>query len=200
MTLGDMCASVRHVWDMHRPQDIQASMRASVRPVWDTTSASIYESQCKTCLRHGIDFDVLGSTHGRVPRLCVTHGEPNGRVVRPCVPYTSNLQVSVHGSKHTGRDTTVCLSCVENMAPGHGRVPWPCVPNWLIKSETKCQGFYTRAATQACHGYVRDTCYRHRRVPGRVKTLRGSSLEFNSHGFGARACSFVLRPCEPQGP
>ncbi|KHG26241.1 hypothetical protein F383_10229 [Gossypium arboreum] len=31
-------ASVRHVWDMHRPCEIQASMRASVRP----------------CLGHGV--------------------------------------------------------------------------------------------------------------------------------------------------
>ncbi|KHG26637.1 putative translation initiation factor IF-2 [Gossypium arboreum] len=36
-------------------------MRASVRPVWDTTSTSIYEIQCKTCLGHDIDFDVLTS-------------------------------------------------------------------------------------------------------------------------------------------
>ncbi|KHG08255.1 hypothetical protein F383_35325 [Gossypium arboreum] len=33
-------------------------MRANVRPVWDMASASIYESQCKTCLGHGIDLDV----------------------------------------------------------------------------------------------------------------------------------------------
>ncbi|KHG28633.1 Uncharacterized protein F383_11480 [Gossypium arboreum] len=41
--------------------EMRASMRASVRPVWDTASASIYESQCKTYLGHGIDFDVLAS-------------------------------------------------------------------------------------------------------------------------------------------
>ncbi|KHG10812.1 hypothetical protein F383_01493 [Gossypium arboreum] len=44
----EMRASVRHVWDMHQPRDIQAScktclghdieMRASVRPVWDMAS------------------------------------------------------------------------------------------------------------------------------------------------------------------
>ncbi|KHG17113.1 hypothetical protein F383_22226 [Gossypium arboreum] len=33
-------------------------MRASVRPIWDMASASIYGSQFKTCLGHGINLDV----------------------------------------------------------------------------------------------------------------------------------------------
>ncbi|KAH1072573.1 hypothetical protein J1N35_024901 [Gossypium stocksii] len=48
-------ASVRHVWDMHRPRDSQAS----VRPVWDMTSTPLDESQCKTCLGYGISLDTL---------------------------------------------------------------------------------------------------------------------------------------------
>ncbi|KHF97618.1 Catalase-peroxidase [Gossypium arboreum] len=112
-------ASVRHVRDMHQPRDIQASMRAIVILVWDTASASIAAK-----VAHGssptsekpvtLSFEALGITQGRVPRPCVTQGQPHGRVVRPCVP---NLQVSVHSSKHMGRDTAT--------ASGHG-CAWAC--------------------------------------------------------------------------
>ncbi|KHG00554.1 hypothetical protein F383_18047 [Gossypium arboreum] len=34
---------------------------SSVRPAWDMALASINESQCKTCLGHGIDFDMLAN-------------------------------------------------------------------------------------------------------------------------------------------
>ncbi|KHG10214.1 hypothetical protein F383_14511 [Gossypium arboreum] len=40
-----------------------------VRPVWDMVSVPIDESQCKTCLGHGIDFDVLANV-----RPCLGHG------------------------------------------------------------------------------------------------------------------------------
>ncbi|KHG16942.1 Cytochrome c-type TorC [Gossypium arboreum] len=85
MTLGDMCASVRHVWDMHQPHyesqcktclgHASASRYTSqfntwlghasalrrelvVRPVWDMASTLIDESQCKTCLGHGISLEI----------------------------------------------------------------------------------------------------------------------------------------------
>ncbi|KHG06499.1 Uncharacterized protein F383_32843 [Gossypium arboreum] len=78
-----------------------------------------------------------------------------------------------------GRDMAVCLSRVANTASGHGRI-------W-----TK---------TRECHGRVRGTGHGHERVLGRVKTPVGSNLELSLHGFGARACSLVPRPCQPHGP
>ncbi|KHG20506.1 Uncharacterized protein F383_24982 [Gossypium arboreum] len=61
-----MRASVRHVWDMHRPQDVSqcqtclrhasATRCASVRHVWDMHRHA-YMCQCKTCLGHSIDTD-----------------------------------------------------------------------------------------------------------------------------------------------
>ncbi|KHG14836.1 Leucine--tRNA ligase [Gossypium arboreum] len=126
--------SIRHVWDMHQPRDIQAN----ARPIWDMASTS-----------------------------CVAVAT---KVARGSSPY-------VREASHTtleefGKDMTVCLSRMEDTAFGHG-----------------C----------ACHGRVGNTCCRHGRVLGRVKTPVGSNLGFNSHGLEAQACPFMLRLCEPHG-
>ncbi|KHG06197.1 hypothetical protein F383_32666 [Gossypium arboreum] len=44
---SDMCASVRHVWDMHQPQH-----ESQCKICLGHALASRYLSQCKTCLGH----------------------------------------------------------------------------------------------------------------------------------------------------
>ncbi|KAA3461695.1 Transposon Ty3-I Gag-Pol polyprotein [Gossypium australe] len=57
----------------------------------------------------------------------------------------------------------------------------------MMTSETKCQGFHTWAKTRTCHGRVKDTGHRHRRVSGRVKAPIGLNGEINPHGQGTWA-------------
>ncbi|KHG27484.1 putative ATP-dependent RNA helicase A [Gossypium arboreum] len=73
----------------------------------------------RLCQRHD-------KVHGRASRPSVTHGLPYGRVIWPCVPCTLIRLNRMPSSKHTSKDTAMCLSRVKDMTSGHGRVPRPC--------------------------------------------------------------------------
>ncbi|KHG14983.1 Aerobic cobaltochelatase subunit CobS [Gossypium arboreum] len=198
-------------------------LSVSGRPVWDMASSPIDESQCKTCLGHDIGLDYSKWFNWRfivyieireLMTMCAA------KVARGSSPYVGEASHTISeaidillwlnwlcvalriGGMYCfiGRDTLVCLGCVEDTAFGHGCVPWPCASNWLLTSEIESQYFCTRPATRACDSRVRDTGCRHGRVLDRAKTPIGLNLEFNSHGLGARTCLLVLRPCEPYRP
>ena len=117
----------------------------------------------KSCFRvaKGLVDSLILSTQGSMSRPCVTHSQPHGRVVRPCVPCSLKFQFSKHGSKHMGRDTAMCLSRVEDMASGHGNVPRPrevCTLNVELNSPYSLAHGRVRLF-QWAHGLVKPAYY-----------------------------------------